>query len=83
MKLTDQEKRLLDGEEGDIKALAMSYLVKYICDRIAVMYLGRIVEMAPYSVLYTNPRHPYSEAFDFRRESQSKEERSIFFRHST
>jgi predicted aconitase len=28
MKLTDQEKRLLDGKEGDIKALAMSYLVK-------------------------------------------------------
>jgi len=28
MKLTDQEKRLLDGEEGDVKALAMSYLVK-------------------------------------------------------
>ena len=28
MKLTDQEKRLLDGEEGEIKALAMSYLVK-------------------------------------------------------
>ncbi len=28
MKLTDQEKRLLNGEEGEIKALAMSYLVK-------------------------------------------------------
>ena len=28
MKLTDQEKRILDGEEGDVKALAMSYLVK-------------------------------------------------------
>jgi len=28
MKLTDQELRLLDGKEGEIKALAMSYLVK-------------------------------------------------------
>jgi peptide/nickel transport system ATP-binding protein len=37
-------------------------VVEYICDRIAVMYLGRIVEMAPYSDLYTDPKHPYSEA---------------------
>ena len=28
MHLTDREKRILDGEEGEIKALAMSYLVK-------------------------------------------------------
>jgi oligopeptide/dipeptide ABC transporter ATP-binding protein len=37
-------------------------VVEYICDRIAVMYLGRIVEMAPFSDLYKNPKHPYSEA---------------------
>jgi oligopeptide/dipeptide ABC transporter ATP-binding protein len=37
-------------------------VVEYICDRIAVMYLGRIVEMASFSDLYSDPRHPYSEA---------------------
>src|SRR4030043_2308937 len=37
-------------------------VVEYICDRIAVMYLGRIVEMARYGDLYRNPKHPYSEA---------------------
>ncbi len=37
-------------------------VVEYICDRIAVMYLGRIVEMALYSDLYRDPKHPYSEA---------------------
>ena len=36
--------------------------VGYICDRIAVMYLGRIVEVAPTAELFRAPRHPYSEA---------------------
>ena len=37
-------------------------VVEYVCDRIAVMYLGRIVEMASYRNLYNNPKHPYTEA---------------------
>ena len=37
-------------------------VVEYICDRIAVMYLGKIVEMAAYRDIYANSRHPYTLA---------------------
>jgi peptide/nickel transport system ATP-binding protein len=37
-------------------------VIRYICDRIAVMYLGEIVEVAPAEQLFTDPQHPYTKA---------------------
>ncbi|MFE0752469.1 ABC transporter ATP-binding protein [Inquilinus sp. NPDC058860] len=37
-------------------------VVEYICDRVIVLYLGRIMEIAPSERLYAAPKHPYTRA---------------------
>ena len=37
-------------------------MVEYLCDRVGVMYKGKLVELAPTAELYANPRHPYTRA---------------------
>ena len=37
-------------------------IIKYFCDRVAVMYLGQIVEIADRDVLFASPAHPYTRA---------------------
>ena len=37
-------------------------MVEYLCDRVGVMYRGKLVEIAPTAELYANPQHPYTKA---------------------
>ena len=37
-------------------------VVRLLCDRVVVMYLGKVIESGPAEALFTNPRHPYTKA---------------------
>jgi len=51
-------------ETHDLTYLFISHdlgVVRYISDRVLVMYLGHMAELAPVDKLYTNPKHPYTK----------------------
>ncbi|OYR70715.1 peptide ABC transporter ATP-binding protein, partial [Halorubrum sp. E3] len=52
-------------EEFGLSLLFISHdmsVIRQTCDRVAVMYLGEIVEIGPVEEIFTNPQHPYTEA---------------------
>src|SRR6185295_15652003 len=54
----------LQAEQG-VSYLFISHdlgVVRYISDRIAVLYLGRLMELGPADVVFDGPHHPYTEA---------------------
>lgn len=52
-------------EEFELSYIIIAHdlaVVEHICDRIAVIYLGKVVETASYKDVYNDPKHPYTEA---------------------
>jgi peptide/nickel transport system ATP-binding protein len=51
-------------QEFDLTYLFISHdlsVIEHICDRVAVMYVGKIIELAPTADLFATPQHPYTE----------------------
>lgn len=52
-------------EELQLTYLFVSHdlsVIEYLCDRVVVMYVGKIVEIAPTDEIFADPQHPYTEA---------------------
>ncbi|WP_144060784.1 ABC transporter ATP-binding protein [Salinarchaeum sp. Harcht-Bsk1] len=52
-------------DEFDLTYLLISHdlsVIRHICDRVAVMYLGELVEVGPVGEIFESPRHPYTQA---------------------
>ena len=69
-------------EEFDLTYLFISHdlgVIRHICDRVAVMYLGEIAEVAPTGTLFADPQHPYTEALleSVPRASTDEQERDV------
>ena len=59
------ELMLVLKHEFDLSYLYITHdlaTAKFFCDRIAIMYLGRIVEIGPSEAIYDDPKHPYTQA---------------------
>ncbi len=62
--------QVLNLMENLRRDMALTYLfvshdlsvVRYICNRVVVMYVGKVVEVAPVNALFRTPKHPYTEA---------------------
>ena len=53
------------GEQLHLTLLIITHnlnVIGFIADRVAVMYLGKVVELAPTDAIFSRPRHPYTEA---------------------
>jgi oligopeptide/dipeptide ABC transporter ATP-binding protein len=67
---TSLQGQIIDLFQDLKERFALTYLfishdlsvVRQISDRVAVMYLGQVVELAPTAELYANPKHPYTQA---------------------
>ncbi|MGH2573752.1 MAG: ABC transporter ATP-binding protein [Actinomycetota bacterium] len=65
IRISIMELMLKLGEEFNVSYLYITHdlaVARYMCDRIAVMYLGKIVELATSDELLQNPLHPYTRA---------------------